>query len=119
MLKQDRKNLRVQLRLHSKWKKTVLIIPTLASEFTDPANLPVFQNILSQLKATTYLSQIIFGLDGATEDEARTLKNLIDTYGVKNCLIQFRRGKGPAECLRNPPDGFLGKGLPQASSDLL
>jgi glucosyl-3-phosphoglycerate synthase len=94
ILKQDRKNLRTQLRLHSKWKKTILIIPTLASEFTEPRNLPVFENILSQLRATTYLSQTIFGLDGATEDEAMILKGLIQKYGIRNALIQWNDGPG-------------------------
>jgi glucosyl-3-phosphoglycerate synthase len=62
--------LRRQLRLHSEWKKKVLIIPLLASEYADTLNLPVFENILRQLKDITYLSQIIFGLDGASESEA-------------------------------------------------
>jgi len=45
---QDRKHLRNQLRLPSKWKKT-LIIPPLAGEYTDPENRPIFENILRQL----------------------------------------------------------------------
>ena len=83
-----------QLRLHSKWKKTVLIIPLLASEYTEPANLPVFRNILNQLKGVTYLSSIIFGLDKATEEEAVALKGLIKTSGIRNYLIQWNDGPG-------------------------
>ena len=83
-----------QLRLHSKWKKTVLIIPLLASEYTEPANLPVFRNILNQLKGVTYLSSIIFGLDKATEEEAFALKGLIKTSGIRNYLIQWNDGPG-------------------------
>ncbi|MFC1867135.1 hypothetical protein ACFL0H_03270 [Thermodesulfobacteriota bacterium] len=66
----------------------------LASEYTDPENLPVFENILKQLKDVTYLSQIIFGLDGATEEEAFRLKDLISKYKIKNHLIQWNNGPG-------------------------
>lgn len=94
ILKQDRKHLRTQLRLHSKWKKTVLIIPLLASEFTKPKNLPIFENILKQLKDITYLSKIIFGLDRATENEAFQLRDLIEKHKIKNHLIQWNDGSG-------------------------
>ncbi len=94
ILQQDRKHLRTELRLHSKWKKTVLIIPTLASEYTDSNNQPVFDNILRQLKDVTYLSQIIFGLDGASEKEAFQLRNMIKKYGIRNHLIQWNDGPG-------------------------
>ena len=94
ILDQDRRYLRNQLRLYSRWKKTVLIVPTLASEFTDPANLPVFENILRQLRDIKYLSSIIFGLDGATEEEAFLLRDLVKRYGLKNYLIQWNNGPG-------------------------
>jgi len=94
ILHQDRKHLKSQLRLHSKWKKTVLIIPLLASEYNDPSNLPVFQNILKQLRDVTYLSQIIFGLDGATEKDAIRLMELVRSYGIRNHLIQWNEGPG-------------------------
>jgi glucosyl-3-phosphoglycerate synthase len=71
-----------------------LIIPLLASEFTDPRNLPIFENILKQLKDVTYLSQIIFGLDGASEDDAFQLRDLIKKYGIRNHLIQWNNGPG-------------------------
>ncbi len=77
ILHDDPKHLRNQIRLHSRWKKTVLVIPLLASEYTDPANLPVFENILKQLRDVNYLSTIIFGLDRATEAEAFRLRDLI------------------------------------------
>ena len=86
--------MRSQLRLHSKWKKTVLIIPLLASEYTDPANLPVFQNILRQLRGVTYVSSIIFGLDKGTEEDAFALRDLIKSYGIRNSLIQWNDGPG-------------------------
>ena len=86
--------MRSQLRLHSKWKKTALIIPLLASEYTDPANLPVLKNILKQLKNVSYLSNIIFGLDRASKKEAKLLKELIVSSGIKNDLIQWNDGPG-------------------------
>lgn len=69
-----------------------MIIPLLASEFTDPDNLPVLENILKQLKDVTYLSQIIFGLDKASEQEAFMLRDLIKKYGIKNHLLQWNNG---------------------------
>ncbi len=66
----------------------------LASEYSDPANLPVFENILGQLRKVTYVSTIIFGLDQATEKEAFVLKDLIESSGIKNYLIQWNDGPG-------------------------
>ncbi|MCP4668041.1 MAG: hypothetical protein GY849_16955, partial [Deltaproteobacteria bacterium] len=86
--------MRTELRLHSKWKKTVLFIPLLASEYTNPDNHPVFQNILRQLKNVAYLSTIIFGLDKATEKEAFLLRDLIRDSGIRNFLIQWNDGPG-------------------------
>ncbi len=83
-----------QLRLHSKWKKTVLVIPLLASEYMDSTNRPVFDNILRQLKDVTYLATIIFGLDRASEQEAFQLRDLIRTAGIRNYLIQWNDGPG-------------------------
>ena len=86
--------MRSQLRLHSKWKKTVLIIPLLASEFSNPDNFPVFENILKQLRYAPYLSQIIFGLDNATEKEALELRKLVEENKIRNYLIQWNDGPG-------------------------
>ena len=94
ILREERKHLKSRLRLHSKWKKTVLIIPLLASEYTDPANHATFQRILRQLKEVTYVSKIIFGLDQATREEAFALKDLIRGYDIKNYLIQWNDGPG-------------------------
>jgi len=66
----------------------------LASEFSNPEHLPVFENILKQLKDVTYLSEIIFGLDKATEEEAFLLRDLIEKYKLKNYLIQWNDGPG-------------------------
>jgi len=94
ILDQDRRHLHNQLRLHSKWKKAMLIVPLLASEYTDPENLPVFENILRQLSEIRYLSAIVFGLDRATEQDAFVLKDLIRKYSIKNHLIQWNDGPG-------------------------
>jgi len=71
-----------------------LIIPLLSREFTDPDNLPVFENILRQLRHITYLSKIIFGLDSASEEEAFQLRDLIKKHGIRNYLIQWNNGSG-------------------------
>ncbi len=66
----------------------------LASEYKDPSGLPVFENILRQLKDVAYLSHIIFGLDQATEKDAHRLMDLIRSFGIKNSLIQWNNGPG-------------------------
>lgn len=66
----------------------------LASEFSEPELQPVFENILKQLKDVPYLSEIIFGLDRATEDEAVLLRELIEENKIKNYLIQWNDGPG-------------------------
>ncbi|MBW1869527.1 MAG: hypothetical protein JRI73_09625, partial [Deltaproteobacteria bacterium] len=71
-----------------------MVIPLLASEYTDPANLPVFMNMLRQLRDVTYVSTIIFGLDKASEQEAFVLRDLIRTSNIKNYLIQWNDGPG-------------------------
>ena len=71
-----------------------MIIPLIASEFTDPEKLPVFENILRQLTGIPYLSRIIFGLDGASEEEAFLLRDLIQKYRIRNHLIQWNNGPG-------------------------
>ena len=94
ILDQDRRHLRNQLRLRSKWKKTVIIIPLLASEYTDPENLPVLENILRQLREIRYLSAVIFGLDRADEAEAFMLRDLLRKHDIRNHLIQWNDGPG-------------------------
>jgi len=41
-----------------------------------------------------YLSNIVFGLDRATEEEAFQLRDLIQSVGIKNYLIQWNDGPG-------------------------
>lgn len=83
-----------RLRLSSRRKKTVLVVPTLSTEFTEEENRPVFINILKHLSRVTYLSRIIFGLDRATNEEALELARLLKRYGIKNYVIQHNEGEG-------------------------
>jgi glucosyl-3-phosphoglycerate synthase len=84
----------LELLQHSKWKKAVLIIPLLATEYTLPENRPVFENIVKHLAGVSYLSQIIFGLDRASEDDARELAGILNDHKVQNYLIQHNDGPG-------------------------
>ena len=77
---------------HSRWKKPVLVIPALASEFSNPENRPVFENILRELKGATYLNNIIIGLDGATQKDVHLLKEIISEIELENILIQWNDG---------------------------
>jgi len=54
----------------------------------------VFKNILKQLKEVTYLSNIIIGLDRATEEEAFFLRDMLKEIGLKNWIIQWNDGEG-------------------------
>lgn len=72
----------------------MLIVPLLATEYTNPDNLPIFQNILKQLKNVSYLSTIIFGLDGAGEKDLFRLRDLIRDAGIVEYLIQWNDGPG-------------------------
>ncbi len=54
----------------------------------------MFENILKQLAGTSYLSNIIFGLDRAGEEEARELHGLIRNYGIRNHVLQWNDGPG-------------------------
>ena len=83
-----------KLLLHTKWKKAVLVVPLLATEFTEKENRPVFDNIVEQLAAVAYLSHIIFGLDGASDEEALKLADILRSKGLNNFLIQHNDGAG-------------------------
>lgn len=92
LLADHHSDLKTELRQHAKWKKAVLVIPLLASEYTHPENRPVFENILKQLQSASYLSRIILGLDQAGEEEVHMLAGLVRAHGLKNCLIQHNNG---------------------------
>ena len=88
LLNREHSRMKDELRHNSKWKKAVLIIPLLASEYTIPENRVVFEKIVHQLKSATYLSRIIFGLDKATDEQAHQLTDILNRYRLKNYLIQ-------------------------------
>jgi len=50
--------------------------------------------MLRQLRHSTYLSQVLFGLDQASEEEALFLKELVKKHGIRNHLIQWNDGPG-------------------------
>ncbi len=89
---QDEVDLLPQLRHMARWKKPVLIVPALATEFSDPNNLPVFENIVSELASAEYLAHVIFGLDAASEEEVRQLTRILQARGLKNYVIQWNDG---------------------------
>ncbi len=94
LLAKSNPNLKTELRHHSKWKKAVLVVPLLASEYTDPDNRSVFANILKQLRGASYLSRIILGVDQAEEQDVQELGILVSRYRLKNCFIQHNEGPG-------------------------
>ncbi len=127
LIDKDRQKLGTKLKAGVRGKKAVLVIPTLATEFTAPENRPVFLNLLKQLKKTSYLKKIIFGLDAATHKDALELAGLLKEYGIRNYIIQHNEGKGFKELykkidsfnlgLREPGKGrnmFMSFGVAQA-----
>lgn len=94
LLGSDDHDLKPSLRLSSKWKKTVLIVPLIVTEFSEEQNRPVFENIVKQLRQVTYLSNIIFALDAATDDEALQLAEILKRAGIKNFVLQHNQGSG-------------------------
>ncbi|BEQ16660.1 hypothetical protein [Desulfoferula mesophila] len=89
---QDKQDILQQLVHAARWKKPVLIVPALASEFTDPENRPVFENIVAELSGAKYLAHVIFGLDQASEDDVRTCIDICQKGGLKNYIIQWNDG---------------------------
>lgn len=85
-------DLHQQLVGHARWKKPVLIIPALATEFTDPDNRPVFENIIRELKRARYLDRIIIGVDIADEKAIHLLMEILDAHGLRNYFIQWNDG---------------------------
>ena len=81
-----------ELVRHSRWKKPVLVIPALASEFTNPESRPIFENILRELKGATYLNDIIVGLDAANKEDVDLLQEIIADIGLDNVMIQWNDG---------------------------
>lgn len=91
-LLQETQDLGERLKAAARWKKPVLIVPALASEFTHPQSRPVFENIVRQLAEADYLAHVIFGLDAASEAEVRDCKAILDNAGLVNHVIQWNDG---------------------------
>lgn len=89
---QDKQDILQQLVHAARWKKPVLIVPALASEFTNPENRPVFENIVEELASAKYLAHVIFGLDQASEEDVRLCINLCQERGLNNYIIQWNDG---------------------------
>ena len=88
----EKPNILEKLVQHARWKRPVLVIPALSSEFSHPQNRPVFTNILQELKGATYLKDIIIGLDAATEDDVELLQKIVSEVGLSNVFIQWNDG---------------------------
>jgi glucosyl-3-phosphoglycerate synthase len=108
LLNDQNPQMELELMQYSKWKKAVLVIPLLASEFTESENRPVFENIARQLSEANYLSQIIFGLDQAGKEDALDLASILKDSGVKNYLIQHNDGEGFSSIYRKLSDAGFG-----------
>ncbi|MCB2193618.1 MAG: mannosyl-3-phosphoglycerate synthase, partial [Deltaproteobacteria bacterium] len=102
---QDKQDILQQLVHAARWKKPVLIVPALASEFTDPENRPVFENIVAELAGAKYLAHVIFGLDQASEDDVRTCTDICQKGGLKNYIIQWNDGPAVSGIYQMLEDG--------------
>lgn len=112
LLGKESQYLRPRLRLSSRRKKAVLVIPALATEFTLEENRPVFENIVGQLRKVAYLSKVVIGLDAATDDEALQLADILRSCGLKNYLIQHNQGAGFAAIYNQLTDAGFGLDQP-------
>jgi len=112
ILDKDQHKLGPQLRSASRTARAVLVIPTLATEFTAEENRPTFINILKQLSKVSYLKKIIFGLDSATDEEALELAALLRKYGIRNYIIQHNEGVGLKTLYKRLNDGGFGLDRP-------
>ena len=80
------------LEHHSRWKRPMLVIPSLASEFNQPETRPIFENIVEELSGASYLEKIIIGLDRATEADVERVREILHKHGVENYFIQWNDG---------------------------
>jgi glucosyl-3-phosphoglycerate synthase len=78
----------------SRWKKPMLVIPSLATEFNLTETRPIFENIVRELKGASYLQRIIIGLDQATEEDVVLAREILLENGVTNYFLQWNDGPG-------------------------
>jgi glucosyl-3-phosphoglycerate synthase len=91
-LLQEERSILDRLVLTARWKKPVLIVPALATEYMLPENRPVFENIVRQLAEAEYLAHVIFGLDGASEKDVGVCIDILQEAGLQNYVIQWNDG---------------------------
>lgn len=91
-LLQEERSILDRLVLTARWKKPVLIVPALASEYMVPENRPVFENIVRELAQAEYLAHVIFGLDGASEKDVNVCIDILQEAGLQNFVIQWNDG---------------------------
>lgn len=91
-LLQEERSILDKLVLTARWKKPVLIVPALASEYMFPENRPVFENIVRELAQAEYLAHVIFGLDGASEQDVHVCIDILQEAGLQNFVIQWNDG---------------------------
>jgi glucosyl-3-phosphoglycerate synthase len=92
LVDQEHRQLADTMNRHVGTNKPILIVPLLASEYTVPENLLVFENILENLSHAEYLDKIIFGLDQASESEMQYLQELIKKHQIRQAIIQWNDG---------------------------
>lgn len=100
LVDQDRQQLAAMLNRHAGTNTPVLIVPLLASEYALPENLPVFENILSNLSRAEYLDHIIFGLDQASKSEMQLLQELVKKHHIAKAVIHWNDGPVFSEVYR-------------------
>lgn len=70
------------------------VLPTFHSEFSDPENRPVFENILAAIKEVP-VGNVIIGLDGGTPEHLRTLTGILRDHGLEDrATVHHNFGRG-------------------------
>jgi glucosyl-3-phosphoglycerate synthase len=78
----------------SRWKRPMVVIPSLATEYNVPETRPIFENIVRELKRAEYLHRMIIGLDRATEADVALAREILLENGVENYFLQWNDGPG-------------------------
>lgn len=92
ILNKESDHLQDRLRAKAQKHKAMLVVPCLATEFTQEETRPVFRNILNQLAGIDYVDRIIFGLDKGTVEDEALLAGLLKEHGLDRALIQWNDG---------------------------
>lgn len=90
----EQTDLHAVLKLHSRWKRPILVVPSLATEFNNDQNRPIFENIIRELSSIDYLYKVVIGLDQATEEDVRLARRILIENGVDNFFLQWNDGPG-------------------------